>query len=257
MAQFEINPASTVAPSWASATPERIDHSVPPPPANRHIVLESTLPTVVEIANQFVKYGESNGIRNINDRRRLLRLFDDFKGNSGVDNRDEFSRVLFELSRNQKLFRVVAGVSIDWNDGSSTKHTPSGDSRSIDPRDNLDTRRDPRDTRDITSTRRDPRDTRDNLDTRRDPRDTRDITSTRRDPRDTRDITSTRRDPRDTHQDTRRNYEQDYARHERPRDNEDPRDRRINELMRTIESMERSMDQIQNRLDSISNGCKY
>jgi hypothetical protein len=234
MAQFQINPAASV-PSWASVTPERIDHSVPPPPANRHIVLESTSPTIVEIASQFVKYGESNGIRNINDRRRLLRLFDDFKGNSGVDNRDEFSRVLFELSRNQKLFRVVAGVSIDWNDGSATKHTPSGDSRSVEHR---DTRRDIQDTRDTR-------------------RDTRDIRDTRRDIQDTRD---TRRDTRDTRrdiQDTRRNYEQDYARHERPRDNEDPRDRRINELMRTIESMERSMDQIQNRLDSISNGCKY
>ena len=228
MAQIETNPA-TVS-NWASATPDRIDYSVPPPPANRHIVLESTTPpTIVETATQFVKYGESNGIRNINDRHRLLRLFDDFKGNSGADNRDEFSRVLFELSRNQKLFRVLGGVTIDWNDvGSSAKRASSGhDSRSVEHR---DTRRDTRDIRDPRDTRRDTRDI-------RDPRDTR---------RDTRDI----RDHRDT-QDTRRNYERDYVRHERPRDNEDPRDRRISELMRTIDGMERTMERMQHRLDSM------
>jgi hypothetical protein len=239
MAQFEINPSAAVpTTSWASVTPDRIDHSVPPPPANRHIVLESTSPTIVETSTQFVKYGESKGIRNINDRHRLLRLFDDFKGNSGADNRDEFSRVLFELSRNQKLFRVLGGVTIDWNDvGSSAKRTYSrDDSRSVEHRDTRDIRRDIRDPRD---TRRDTRDIRDPRDTRRDTRDTRD------------DI---RRDTRDT----RRNYERDYVRHERPRDNEDPRDRRISELMRTIDSMERTMERLQYRLDSMSNGTgKY
>ena len=215
MAQIETTSATATVSKWASVTPERnerIDYSVPPPPANRHIVLESTTPspTIVETATQFVKYGESNGIRNINNRHRLFRLFDDFKGNSGADNRDEFSRVLFELSRNQKLFRVIAGVTIDWNDvGSSAKRAFSGDdSKSVEHRD----------------TRRDTRDIRDPRDTRRDPRDI---------------------------QDTRRNYERDYVRHERPRDNEDPRDRRISELMRTIDGMERTMERMQHRLDSM------
>jgi hypothetical protein len=243
MAQIATNPTTTER-NWGSVTPDRIDHSVPPPPANRHIVLESTSPTIVETATQFVKYGESNGIRNINDRHRLLRLFDDFKGNSGADNRDEFSRVLFELSRNQKLFRVLGGVTIDWCDvGSSTKRAFSGDdSRSVEHRDPRDTRRDTRDPRDTRRDTRDPRDTR--RDTH-DPRDT-----TRRDIRD--DIR------RGDTQDTRRNYERDYVRHERPRDNEDPRDRRITELMRTIDSMERTMERLQYRLDSLSNGTgKY
>jgi hypothetical protein len=187
--------------NWGSVSVERIDHSVPPPPANRHIVFDSSsTATIVETSNQFVKYGESRGIRNVNDRRRLLRLFDDFKGNSGADNRDEFSRVLFELSRNQKLFRVVGGVTIDWCDvgvGSSTKRTTStgGQFRGMD----------------LGRLGR--------IDT----------------------------------QDTRRNYEREHFRHERPRDNEDPRDRRISELMRTIQSMEQTMERMQYRLDSVCN----
>jgi hypothetical protein len=230
MAQIEIT-ANNNNPAWGSVSVERIDFSVPPPPpANRHIVLESTSPTIAETATQFVKYGESNGIRNINNRQRLLRLFDEFKGKSGVDNRPEFSRVLFELSRNQKLFRVLGGVTIDWCDvGSSTKRASSGD----------DSRFEHRDPRDIRDTRRD---------TRRDPRDIRD---TGRDTRDPRDTGRDPRDIRDARQDTRRNYERDYVRHERPRDNEDPRDRRISELMRTIDSMERTMERMQHRLDSM------
>jgi hypothetical protein len=218
MAHIEST-SSTIAPppSWADAmSPERNAYSVPPPPANRHIVPEADTSST---ATQFVAYGESNGIRNINDRRRLLRLFDDFKGNSGADNRDEFSRVLFEMSRNQKLIRVIGGVTIEWNDGapgSAPRHVSSA--------------RDTRDTRDFN---RHERPSRDNYE--RDTRDTR---------RDTRDFNRPERPPRD-------NYERDYVRPERPRDNEDPRDRRITELTRTILSMEKTMERMQNRLDSV------
>lgn len=144
MAHIESTAATrtNTNPSWADE--EMPAYSVPPPPANRHIGDVSI--DVSETARQFVKYGESHGIRSLDDRRRLLRLFDDFKANSGVDNRDEFSRVLFELSRNQKLLRVVGGTTIEWNDsstGSATRRVSS--SRPIErPRDTRDTR----DTRD-------------------------------------------------------------------------------------------------------------
>ena len=129
MANIESTLKANANPRWADEeiSASQIAYSVPPPPANRHIGDVSI--DVSETARQFIKYGESHGIRSIDDRRRLLRLFDDFKGNSGVDNRDEFSRVLFELSRTQKLLRVIGGTTIEWNDSSTgsaaTRHVSS------------------------------------------------------------------------------------------------------------------------------------
>ena len=199
MAQIDTTSSN---PKWADeemSAERNIAYSVPPPPANRHIDTSSGI--VPETATQFVKYGESRGIRSITDRIRLLRMFNDFKG-CNDDHRDEFSRVLFEMSRNQKLIRVIGGKTIEWCDsstGSANRHVSSA--------------------RPIERTR--------------DTRDTRD-----------RDFNRPERRPRD-------NYERDYIRHERPRDNEDPRDRRISELMRTINSMEQTMERMQHRLDSL------
>jgi hypothetical protein len=239
MAQFEIA-TGTTAPSsktdshWdddisAQSPNHHLSYSVPPPPPNRHIDTSSVV--VPETAIQFVKFGESRGIRSITDRMQLLRLFNDFKGSSGADdNRDEFSRVLFEMSRNQKIIRVIGGKTIEWCDsaGYAPRHVSSARP--------IDRTRDTRDTRDFNRPERPPRDNYE-----------RDYVRHER-PQDTRDTR-----PRDSNRPERPrdNYERDSNRPERPRDNEDSH-RRISELMRTIESMEKTMERMQNRLDFLS-----
>ena len=245
MALFEISNGTTLPSSKTSTTSNWADdksaepnhgYSVPPPPPNRHIDTSSVI--VPETATQFVKFGESRGIRSITDRIRLLRLFNDFKGSSGGDddNRDEFSRVLFEMSRNQKIIRVIGGKTIEWCD--STGYAP----RNFSSARPIDRTRDTRDTRDTRE--------RDSNRPERPPRDNyeRDYVRHER----PQDIRETR--PRDSNRPERPlrdNYERDYVRHERPRDSEDSH-RRISELMRTIESMEHTMERMQNRLDSLS-----
>ena len=254
MAQIEIATGATVtntAPNWAdeiSAEPNRLSYSVPPPPPNRHIDTSSII--VPETATQFVKFGESRGIRSITDRTRLLRLFNDFKGSSGDDdNRAEFSRVLFEMSRNQKLIRVIDGKIIEWCCNSGGYSPPPRHVSSARPIDRS------RDTRDRDFNR--PERTRDNNTRDRDfnrPERTRDNYE-REDYGVRHERPQVARDtrPRDFNRSerTRDNYERDYVRHERPRDNEDPH-RRIGELMRTIQSMEQTMERMQDRLDSLS-----
>lgn len=241
MALFEISngttlPSSKTNPHWddersAESPNHHLSYSVPLPPPNRHIDTSSVV--VPETATQFVKFGESRGIRSITDRMRLLRLFNDFKGSSGGDddNRDEFSHVLFEMSRNQKIIRVIGGKNIEWCDsagGYAPRHVSSA--RPIDRT---------RDTRERDSNRPE-RPPRDNYE--------RDYVRHER-PQDTRDTRP--RDSNRPERPLRDNYERDYVRHERPRDSEDSH-RRISELMRTIESMEQTMERMQNRLDSLS-----